>query len=57
MMKLLCLLKGHERSTSLVHMGDDHRRHSQCRRCAAPLVKTWDRGWVREKAGSTLTTA
>lgn len=41
-----CLLTGHVRSRGRSYVDPlDKRRRSYCRRCDAPMQKTWPAGW------------
>ncbi len=47
---LRCRLTGHRRSREKARMDGDLRLHSECERCGRPLIKTWDKGWIEDRA-------
>ena len=52
---MLCLIRGHVRSRRRSYVDPlDRKQRSYCRRCDAPMLKSWPDGWGMARGGACL---
>ncbi|NUS21265.1 MAG: hypothetical protein HOQ25_15990 [Mesorhizobium sp.] len=51
--RMLCMIRGHVRSRRRSYVDPlDRKQRSYCRRCDAPMLKSWPDGWGMRVANS-----